>query len=255
MNFAVLSFLCLLVNDVAFSKNVKIIGGQPAFIFEFPHQVSLRVLRTNQFGCAGTIITKWHVLTVAHCFARMEHASDEIVVYAGSNTISSVGDRYYKLTRIHIHPGYTGIINRNESYVHDIAVVTLQDPLTFNSHQNKIDLPTEDIPIGSIGLVSGWGSLTYPMFVFSDYLQKTVMKVLNKLYCKSAFFFSIHDGQFCGVFTRGVGLCLGDSGSAFVVNQKIIGISSFVLPCAIGKPDVFVNVYYYLDFIRSIIET
>lgn len=43
----------------------------------------------------------------------------------------------------------------------------------------------------------------------------------------------------------------GDSGGPLVVNGELCGVVSWVVPCAMGKPDVFTNVYYYLDFIKE----
>ena len=44
----------------------------------------------------------------------------------------------------------------------------------------------------------------------------------------------------------------GDSGSPLVVNNTLIGIVSRVYkPCASGKPDVYTNVYFYLDWIKE----
>lgn len=43
----------------------------------------------------------------------------------------------------------------------------------------------------------------------------------------------------------------GDSGGPLVCNGEQYGIVSWSIPCAVGVPDVYTNVYYYLDFIES----
>ena len=46
----------------------------------------------------------------------------------------------------------------------------------------------------------------------------------------------------------------GDSGGPLVANNKVIGIASFVKPCAEGKPDVFTRVSAYLSWIKKIMD-
>ena len=46
----------------------------------------------------------------------------------------------------------------------------------------------------------------------------------------------------------------GDSGGPLVADGQIIGIASFMAPCAIGMPDVFTRVYPYLGWIEEIIS-
>ncbi|XP_014474147.1 PREDICTED: trypsin-2-like [Dinoponera quadriceps] len=48
-----------------------------------------------------------------------------------------------------------------------------------------------------------------------------------------------------------VAVITGDSGGPLVVNGEVCGITSWVTQCAWGIPDVFTNVYCYLDFIKE----
>lgn len=50
---------------------------------------------------------------------------------------------------------------------------------------------------------------------------------------------------------RGRGICHGDSGSPLTSNGVVIGISSWVVPCALGRPDGFVRVSHFYDWIIS----
>lgn len=42
-----------------------IVGGELALPGQYPHQVAL--LRRSRFSCGGSIISRQHVLTAAHC--------------------------------------------------------------------------------------------------------------------------------------------------------------------------------------------
>lgn len=48
--------------------------------------------------------------------------------------------------------------------------------------------------------------------------------------------------------------CFGDSGGPLTVNNELIGITSWVLPCARGAPDGYTRVGNYLDWIKSKLE-
>jgi secreted trypsin-like serine protease len=96
-----------------------------AHISEFPHQVSFRIFKTNIHGCGGTIISHWHILTVAHCFNELSDLRNDVIVYAGITSLLATYKKYYSITRVHIHPDYTGSTSENGSYLHDIAVVTV----------------------------------------------------------------------------------------------------------------------------------
>lgn len=43
----------------------------------------------------------------------------------------------------------------------------------------------------------------------------------------------------------------GDSGSPLIVEDKIIAIVSWGLPCAKGYPDVYTRVNYFIDWIND----
>ncbi|XP_011505215.1 PREDICTED: trypsin-1-like [Ceratosolen solmsi marchali] len=95
-----------------------------------------------------------------------------------------------------------------------------------------IGLPTKDINNGDIAILSGWGLTTYPYSGSSDHLQKISIPILKHYECSRYYPFSIEKEQFCTYNERGIGACHGDSGSPLVHNEVLVGISSFIIPCA-----------------------
>lgn len=59
----------------------------------------------------------------------------------------------------------------------------------------------------------------------------------------------IHNSTLCTLIKAGVGTCNGDSGGPLVVNDKLAGIVSWGIPCALGRPDVFTRVSTYVSWI------
>lgn len=56
----------------------------------------------------------------------------------------------------------------------------------------------------------------------------------------------------CTLSPIGLGICFGDSGGPLIHNNRIHGVVSMSKPCALGSPDVFTNVYYFLGWIETI---
>lgn len=48
------------------SKMIKVVGGEPADITEFPWQVS--IFDEGKHLCGGSILSEWWILSASHCF-------------------------------------------------------------------------------------------------------------------------------------------------------------------------------------------
>lgn len=61
------------------------------------------------------------------------------------------------------------------------------------------------------------------------------------------------NGMLCaGYMNGGRDACTGDSGGPLVCNNKLVGLVSFGIGCAMsGYPGVYVDVAYYVDWIRN----
>lgn len=62
---------------------------------------------------------------------------------------------------------------------------------------------------------------------------------------------NIYETTLCAYDDIGIGICYGDSGSALVANDRLIGIASWGKPCAIGKPDQFTRISSFYDWIME----
>lgn len=47
----------------------------------------------------------------------------------------------------------------------------------------------------------------------------------------------------------GRGMCHGDSGGPLASNGELIGLVSWGHPCAVGRPDAFVRLSHFYDWI------
>lgn len=64
----------------------------------------------------------------------------------------------------------------------------------------------------------------------------------------------IVDGSLCtSTYYATLGLCSGDSGGPLVYANSLVGVISWGVPCALGKPDVYTRVSTHLGWIASVI--
>ncbi|KAL6429757.1 hypothetical protein ACFW04_007572 [Cataglyphis niger] len=224
----------------------RIIGGDIAAIGQFKYQVSLQSY--GEHICGGTIISSTHILTAAHCVDDDFYTNDMIVI-TGTNS-PRIGGEKHDIKCIRIHPEYTG--EKETGWKDDIAVITLKKPIKANDVQGPIPLASKNyINGGKRGIVSGWGR-TKTSGSSSEILRWLSVNVLSQERCLQGHKNPrTNENQICTLEKVGKGACQGDSGGPLVVDGEVIGVVSWVLPCALGISDVYTNVHKYLDFIEE----
>ncbi|XP_031788682.1 serine protease 55-like [Nasonia vitripennis] len=87
----------------ASSIKERLIGAKDAEIGEFPFAVSIR--SNNKHFCSGALITKRHVLTVAHCVFVTNYMFGSLIVVVGTNSVST-GGKSYRISHSYQHPDF-----------------------------------------------------------------------------------------------------------------------------------------------------
>lgn len=95
----------------------------------------------------------------------------------------------------------------------------------------------------------------------SEKLQYIRLNVISNLNCNARIALQLINGEFprfvrnsqlCTFNDSQQGVCYGDSGSALLINNEVVGVASrVILPCARGSPDVFIRVSEYANWINS----
>ncbi|XP_015180800.1 PREDICTED: chymotrypsin-2-like isoform X2 [Polistes dominula] len=233
--------------DIRVSRVKRIAGGKDSDENEFPFQVSLRYSDTVHI-CGGALISERHVLSAAHCVCELfDEPYDDLSVVTGSISVKK-GGKYHKVKSIHCHPEYA--FGAEDSWTHDLVVITLNDNVTVSSSQEPIDLPNSDTFENVSAILTGWGR-HHSLGPLSDILQKVTLTTITNEKCQSYYNNTILPSHLCTLEHKGIGACKGDSGSPLIYNNQIIGIFSWTKPCAVGSPDVYTRVYQFIDFIRN----
>ncbi|KAF5285529.1 hypothetical protein FQA39_LY16594 [Lamprigera yunnana] len=243
MSTIITIFLILGTSAYALPSLSRIVGGHFAEEGQFPYQVSLQ--DGPDHFCGGSIIAPNTILTAAHCtFGR---TPEQIVVAVGSTKIVGDDAVYYEVETIINHEHWNP-----DTIANDISLLKLKVPIVLGDDAAIVELETNEIEDGTLGIVSGWG-LTSPNGEHSNELKYLDSAVMNYENCRK----KLHENEFveeyniCGVNPKDSSTCQRDSGGPFVVNGKQVGIVSWSLKCANNLADVYSKVSYYIDWINT----
>ncbi|KYN01157.1 Chymotrypsin-1 [Cyphomyrmex costatus] len=229
--------------DESVQQITKIVGGKPANEGQFPYQASLRI-NDNHF-CGGSVINNRWILTASHCLTGFNDTA--ITVVLGTNTLNKGGDKYLSIKKL-VHPYYNSVLIWN-----DVGLIKVNKDIVFGDKVKSIALPTKNFDKSNYpATLSGWGTTSYPGNTPND-LHHIQLTVMNQKQCASSSF-RVTNANICTLNKQGEGACHGDSGGPLVADNEQIGVVSWGIPCAKGRPDIFTRVYFYRDWINKCIQ-
>uniref|UniRef100_A0A3Q3WZI9 complement subcomponent C1r n=1 Tax=Mola mola TaxID=94237 RepID=A0A3Q3WZI9_MOLML len=248
----------------------KIIGGYEAPENTIPWQVLLSI-SGNRAG--GIVIADRWILTAAHVLkSGITTASKENVrIYMGLTNVETLLRSPAYAASIHVHPEYN-----NPNFVdfnNDIALVKLQNPITFSARVMPVCLPAESATYntGLMGLVSGFGlTEVNKTQILTNKLKYVKLPLVEQSTCSVSITSarktkenipSLTDNMFCAGFPEGgMDSCQGDSGGPFTLIDRegrtwAAGVVSWGIDCGkIGTYGVYTKVTNYLDWINNTMQ-
>ncbi|XP_076173331.1 trypsin 3A1-like, partial [Ptiloglossa arizonensis] len=235
-------------------RKIRIVGGNVASVYEYPWMVSMS--KQGTFYCAGSLITRKHVLTAAHCMEGFDTKSMKLVLADNSRPNLDKHAIVRRVKSVTIHENF-----HTYTFNNDIAIIEMDQPVDVNGIVRTACLP-EDKAIdytGATATVVGWGRTGEEQPV-SDKLRKVNLPILSQEECDEAGYQKnrITENMFCAGYLEGeLDACFGDSGGPLHVkgtngHLEVIGIISWGRGCARPKfPGIYTKVTNYLGWLKD----
>ncbi|XP_037640636.1 complement C1r-A subcomponent-like isoform X2 [Sebastes umbrosus] len=247
----------------------RIIGGRYAPDDTIPWQVMLSI--DGSRGGGMVIGDRW-IMTAAHnvMYDGNVVPNETVRVYMGLTNVNALMNSPVFAASIHPHPLYN---NPNHvDFNHDIALIKIQDPITFNSSVMPICLTAEGATYvtGTMGLVSGFGiTETNKRRILTNKMNYVLLPVVEQEACsdsitrlkkKRDYVPVLTNNMFCaGVPEGGKDSCQGDNGGPYALRDDgrfwAAGIVSWGVDCGQrGTYGVYTRVINYIDWINKTMQ-
>ncbi|CAF3488340.1 unnamed protein product [Rotaria socialis] len=245
----------------------KIIGGEPAADQTWGWAASLRYSSSGSHFCGGSIISRSHILTAAHCTIRLASAAS-ILVYVGSIYLYGPA-QVHSVSKIYIHPNYS-----STNYVNDISILKLSSLVNFDQvgvdivclpNVSSLVLASEEYPPPDTDLIAiGWGYTVLGSNQVSSILQQVTIKSVaaTSTYCRFVRSVDSYTQMCAGIMPQGgKDTCQGDSGGPllmFTSNNvwEQVGITSNGIGCAQRNlPGIYTRVAAFQSWINKTVNS
>lgn len=200
--------------------------------------------------CGATIISRWHVVTAAHC-TEIDMAGTYTILFGSLKNYNSY--RMVDVAKVFDHPNYN-----SGNFHNDIAVLKLQRAMVFNNEVRPACLPRHNADYsGQNSITSGWGHTSY-QGSSSSVLLKVELPLGTASYCSRYWRAKFNRNiMVCAEVVRGKDNCQGDSGGPLVVENggswDLVGVVSAGFKCDAGMPGLYTKVSAFVPWINGIV--
>ncbi|XP_059475915.1 clotting factor B-like [Neocloeon triangulifer] len=249
----------------------SIIGGVPLRTAQSSPWMAAIGERTKSgivWFCGGSLIAAQWVITAAHCISSTNRKPELVRLgeldFSRSDDAASPKD--FMVANVVRHPEFDAPV-----YYHDVALLKLREPVSFNKFIQPVCLPPSGLRIldGAIATIAGWGDTAFGGEKSDVLLEVGVQIIPNerctKAYSSSRLMFNYPQGitsnLLCAGDTEkgGKDACKGDSGGPLVMREgnvhTLIGVVSTGVGCGSRTyPGLYVRVSNYTEWILNVIR-
>ncbi|XP_014283793.1 uncharacterized protein [Halyomorpha halys] len=240
----------------------KVASGFETVKGTYPWQASIRlkgIVGKSTHWCGAVVISRFHVITAAHCLR--DYAKAAYFIRAGDydNEVDEGTEQDIDIDEMWIHSGFDKGVKLNN----DIALVKIKGKgFDFNTWVLPACLPQNNPVIPDNCTISGWGSNANPGTGFARTLHAAWLTPISYQQCRALDVYnnSLSVGMMCaGNLEGGPDSCQGDSGGPLLcpVNSQftLFGITSWGHGCGrSNSPGVYTNILHYINWINDRIK-
>ncbi|CAK6980555.1 tryptase-2-like [Scomber scombrus] len=241
----------------------SIIGGNDAANGKWEWMVQLNITSdgTIMWGCGGTVLNDWWVLTAASCWDdKLNVNLGRAMVLVGVHSLDDGAKRYMGVQHVIKHPQYRSF---DGGSVNNIALIKLKKKLILKSKTEQVTLPydNEDFDESSECWVTGWGKVGESELPYPRTLQEVKVPIVPTDVCKAEYNWLTSDVLCAGDMSGNKDACEGDEGGPLVCKTRRglvqAGIVSYGNAGGCGRPNhpsVYTRVSKFLTFINGYIH-
>lgn len=237
----------------------RIVGGEEANPADFMWMVAIIKSKPRDGDprpfCGGSLITRRHILTAAHCLENL--APRDVLVRLGSydfEDTASSSSSDYAIDQFRVPAQYS-----KKTHVADIAIMRLKTPLSLTDNYKTVCMPQPRRSyVGALGTVTGYGSQSQTFRRAAPKLRQVTVPIWENRKCSIVYKKNLTESFLCAGYEEGgKDACQGDSGGPLMTDgpeQKmmLVGVVSHGIGCgAPGYPGVYTRTSTFLDWIEK----
>lgn len=217
----------------------RIVGGTKVYPGEYPWQVGIKRIFQSKVFCGGSLLNNEWIVTASHCVDGEDAEILQVVLGDVDQSTQDGQEIFVGVKQYYKNPNYNSL-----NYDNDIALIRLEQKITFSKFIKPICLPTVTTPpaVGTKCFVTGFGRIQEGG-ALSLSLRQAELPVVNQTVCTEAYrdYQPLTKNMFCaGRPEGGIDSCQGDSGGPFVCQNKegrfyLAGVVSWGVGCARQK--------------------
>ncbi|XP_068633537.1 trypsin-2-like [Battus philenor] len=209
--------------------------------------VSLQESNGSLHVCGAVIITRDFAVTAAHCVQDSLQYQLQFFNWCADNSPAPQA----RVLEIIKHPEYN-----KYTRAHDIALLRIQLDRYDITWPDSSILPNTSFGLSGDCIFYGYGYTNIDTKTCSNHLKAITLKIISLDDCTDTlgpFLAPDVDGGMLCALGDGVDACQGDSGGPLICDEKLQGVSSYGISCAVPKlPGVYTSIGIHLQWINNV---